>query len=144
MDISFFNKNRNLLLSLLLIIFLIINVPKLRFNHYEDNLDVFYDYIGNEEISSELWISNPAFIAYSNVKADLIYYPLYNSKKIDILTDDIDNAEHILINTCDLLPCPVSDNTCSQKHDNFINLLENRFNMPYYNEFNQCGYYIFN
>ena len=142
--VGLFKRNKNLLLSLLLITFLIVNVPKLKFDEYADNLDVFYDYVGDERVGNGLWISNPAFIVYSNVKADLIYYPLYNSKKIDTLTDDIDNAERILINTCDLLSCPVSDNTCNQKHNNFINLLKNRFNMLYYNKFNQCEYYIFN
>jgi hypothetical protein len=142
--VGLFKRNKNLLLSLLLITFLIVNVPKLKFDEYADNLDVFYDYVGDERVGNGLWISNQAFIVYSNVKADLIYYPLYNSKKIDTLTDDIDNAERILINTCDLLSCPVSDNTCNQKHNNFINLLKNRFNMLYYNKFNQCEYYIFN
>ena len=105
---------------------------------------MFYNYIENEKIGNGLWISNPSFIAYSNAKADeLIYYPLYNSEKIDSLIANIDNAEHVLINTCDILPCPPDDNTCSKKHDDFIDLLKNRFSLKLYNEFGSCKHYIF-
>jgi hypothetical protein len=141
--ISFFNKNSSLILSLLLIIFLIFNVTKLRFDKYEDNLDIFYNYINNEKVGNGLWISNPSFIAYSDKKAELIYYPLYNSEKIDKLIANIGNAEHILINTCDLLPCPPNDNFCINKHEGFIDLLKERFSLKSYNEYGSCEYYIF-
>lgn len=140
--VGFFNKNRTLLLSLLLIIFLIFNVPKLKFDKYEDNLDIFYNYINNEKIDDGLWISNPAFIAYSNNKAELIYYPLYNSEKIDSLTANINKAKHILINTCDLLPCP-SDDLCINRHNDFVELLKESFSLKSYNEYGSCKYYIF-
>ncbi len=142
--IGFFNKNMPLILFLLLIIFLILSAPKLRFDRYEDNLDVFYSYIENEKIGNGLWISNPSFIAYSNNKAsELIYYPLYNSEKVDYLISNINNAKYILIDTCDLLPCPPFDGSCNQKHNDFINLLKNRFNLDYYSEYGSCKYYIF-
>ncbi len=143
--INLFNKNKNLLLALLLIVFLIINVPKIKFDRYEDNLDIFYNYVENEKIDNGLWISNPSFIVYSDYKADeLVYYPLYNSEKIDKLITNIDNAKHILINTCDLLPCPPDDITCNQKHNGFIDLLKEKFTMHSYNKYGSCEYYIFN
>jgi len=143
--INLFKKNKTLILSSLLIIFLILSVPNLKFDKYEDNLDPFYNYVDNENINNGLWISNPAFIAFSNNKADeLIYFPLYDSKKIDILTANIGNANHILINTCDLLPCPSSDSSCGQKHKEFINLLKNNYNLALNSEYGQCEYYIFN
>mgnify|MGYP001208704088 CR=1 FL=1 len=139
-----FKKNKTLLLSLLLIIFFILTIPKLKFDRYDDNLDLFYDYIDNEKIMGGLWISNPAFIAYSDAKADeLIYYPLYNSEKIDFLIDNIDNAEHVLLNTCDLLPCPSPDIACNQKHNTFFNLLKGRFVLVSNTKYAQCEYYIF-
>ena len=142
--VSFFKKNKNLLLSLLLIIFFILTIPKLKFDRYEDNLDLFYDYIDNEKIMGGLWISNPAFIAYSDAKADeLIYYPLYNSEKIDFLIDNIDNAEHVLLNTCDLLPCPSPDIACNRKHNAFIDLLKEKFVLVSNTKHAQCEYYIF-
>jgi hypothetical protein len=141
--IGFFRKNKNLLLSLLLVIFLILAVPKLKFDKYEDNLDVFYNYVEDTEIADGLWISNPSFIAYSNYKAELIYYPLYNSEKIDSLTANIGNAKHVLINTCDILPCHPSDNLCNQKHNDFIELLKESFSLKSYNVHDSCEYYIF-
>ena len=139
-----FKKNKTLLLSLLLIIFFILTIPKLKFDRYDDNLDLFYDYIDNEKIMGGLWISNPAFIAYSDAKADeLIYYPLYNSEKIDFLIDNIDNAEHVLLNTCDLLPCPSPDIACNRKHNAFIDLLKERFVLVSNTKHAQCEYYIF-
>ncbi len=66
-----------------------------------------------------------------------------NIEKIDNLIKNLGNAEYILINTCDLLPCPHSDGSCSQKHNDFINLLKNRFNLEHYSEYGSCEYYIF-
>ena len=143
--INLFKKNKNLILSLLMMIFLIFNVPNLKFDKYEDNLGPFYKYIQTKNIDNGLWISNPAFIAHSDLKVNnLIYYPLYNSKKINELAVNIGNAKHILINTCDLLPCPSSDIFCDQKHDDFINLLKNNFNIELFSKNKQCEYYIFN
>jgi hypothetical protein len=111
---------------------------------YEDNLEVFHNYIGNKGIVGGLWISNPAFIAYSDNKADeLIYYPLYNSEKIDFLVDNVDNAEHVLLNTCDLLPCPSPDIACNRKHNAFIDLLKEKFVLVSNTKHAQCEYYIF-
>ncbi|MBN4049025.1 glycosyltransferase family 39 protein [archaeon AH-315-M20] len=142
--IDLFKKKKTLILSLLLVIFLILNIPKLKFDKYEDNLDLFYDYVKNTRIDKGLWISNPAFIAYSDYKADeLIYYPLFNSKKIDKLTSNLENAKYILINTCDILPCPEEDVFCTEKTDDFISLLKERFILKLNQKNNQCEYFIF-
>tara|TARA_Y100000310_G_scaffold317308_1_gene370048 strand:- start:1914 stop:3293 length:1380 start_codon:yes stop_codon:yes gene_type:complete len=142
--INLFKKNGTLILSLLLFSFLILSTPNIKFNTYEDSLDQFYDYIGTEKIDDELWISNPAFITFSNERADkLIYFPLYNSEKVDELILNIDDAKHILINTCDLLPCPPSDTACNQKHDDFIDLLKENFKLRLYDGHGSCEYYIF-
>lgn len=139
-----FRKIKSVILFFLLVAFVLPSLYSLKFDKYNDNLDMFYSYIENEEMSDGLWISNPAFIAYSNDKADnLIYYPLYNSEKIDVLIDNIGNAKHVLINTCDILPCPPSDVSCSRKHNHLIGLLKERFGLLYYEVFGSCEYYIF-
>lgn len=143
--INNFKKNRNLLLIIMLLILLILNIPKLKIDGYEDNLDIFYDYVGNEKIIEGLWISNPSFIANSDYKADeLIYFPLYNSEKINELILNIDKAKHVLINTCDLLPCPAYDPSCNEKNDEFMELLNDHFSLNSFSEKGQCKYYIFN
>ena len=140
--IDIFKKNKNWLLPLLLIGFLVLGIPKLKFDAYEDNLDLFYNYIENEKIEDGLWISNPAFIAYSNNKAELIYYPLYNSEKIDYLAANLNNAKHVLINTCDI-PCPPYDISCKPKHSHFISLLKEEFDLKAEEKHGSCEYYIF-
>ncbi|MBI2523059.1 glycosyltransferase family 39 protein [Candidatus Woesearchaeota archaeon] len=140
--INAFKKNKNLLLSLLLVIFLVLSIPNVKFDKYEDNLDLFYNYMNNEEIKDGLWISNPSFIAYSNKKAELIYYPLYNSEKIDDLATDLNNANRVLINTCDI-PCPPYDLSCEQKHMGFLNLLKKEFMLILQEKHGSCEYYIF-
>ena len=85
----------------------------------------------------------PAFIAYSDLKADeLIYFPIYGSERIDELSKDLANAKHILLNTCDV-PCPPWDNTCAQKNIEFIDLLKEEFTLNSNINFGQCEYLIF-
>ena len=130
-----FKKKKNLIFSLLIIIFLILNLPKLEFSKYEDSLDLFYDYIEMEDVRYGLWISNPAMVAYSDTKvSELIYYPLFNSEKIDYLVGNLDDANYVLINSCDLLPCPPVDNDCPQKNKAFIDLLNEELNLNLYME----------
>ncbi len=140
--INLFKKNKNLLLLLLLIVFLVLGIPKLKFDTYEGNLDIFYSYVGNEKIEDGLWISNPAFIAHSDKKAELIYYPLYNSEKIDDLVSNLNSAKRVLINTCDI-PCPPYDLSCGRKHMDFIKLLKENFRLISQERHGSCEYYIF-
>ncbi|HJN56730.1 MAG: glycosyltransferase family 39 protein [Candidatus Woesearchaeota archaeon] len=137
-------KYKVILLSLLSIIFIIQAMPQLKFNAYEDNLDDFYDYIKKTGTNPRLWISNPAFIVFSDAKADeLVYYPAYNSDKIDDLMLNVDNADTILLNTCDLLPCPPNDSDCDKKSSDFIDNLKQKFATSSYSKNRDCKYYIF-
>lgn len=136
-------KRRNLVLYSLLAVFFALSLPDLRFDSYEDGFGLFYEYIKEADAGS-LWISNPAFIAFSDKKADeLVYYPLYGSERIDQLERNIGNAGAVLINTCDILPCPSHDEGCSKKHSDFINLLTETFSLARSAEKGSCKYYIF-
>ena len=140
---NLFKKNKSVILWLLLVIFLVSSIPNLEFNRYEDNLDIFYDYVSTVKIENGLWISNPAFIAFSDLKADeLVYFPIYGSERIDELTNNLDNAKHILLNTCDI-PCPPWDNTCTKKNIEFFDLLKEEFILNSNINFGQCEYFIF-
>lgn len=137
-------KYKIVLLSLLFIIFIIQTLPQLKFNAYEDNLDDFYNHIKKTGADSNLWISNPAFIAFSDAKAnELIYYPSYNSDKIDELIKNADNANSVLLNTCDLLPCHPNDSNCNKKSNDFIGTLNEKFDISLFNSVGKCDYYIF-
>jgi len=140
---NLFKKRKYVILLLLLVVFLVSSIPNLEFNRYEDNLDVFYDYISTARIENGLWISNPAFIAFSDLKADeLVYFPVYGSERIDELTANLDNAKHILLNTCDI-SCPPWDNTCIKKNIEFFDLLKEEFSLNYNINFGECEYYIY-
>ncbi len=104
----------------------------------------FRSYIETNNIKDGLWISNPIFTLNSNKKPDeLIYYPLYNSKKIDSLKDRLPKANHILIDTCDILPCPPEDRDCTNKTNHFLNYLKNNFKTIHHKKENNCEQFIF-
>ena len=137
-------KHKNILLLIIVLIGIFQVVPNLRLNDYDDNLDSFYDFVQNNEINNGVWISNPSFIVNTELKADeLIYFPLYDIKKMKKLQNKLEEADYVLINTCDILPCPPWENSCNQEHDNFIELLNEKFEVNYYNKLGECEHYIF-
>lgn len=139
-----FKKYKNILLLLILAGGIFQVAPQLRLNDYDDKLDVFYDFMQTKEIKEGLWISNPSFIVYTDSKADeLIYYPLYNTGKMTELQSKMDEAKYVLINTCDIMPCPLSENLCSQEHNNFLNSLKEEFYNYFYEKLGECEHYIF-
>ncbi len=142
----FFKRHKNIIPFLIIAIAAFQIMPQLRLNNYDDKLDPFYNFMDAIDMkdSKGLWISNPSFIAYNNAKADeLIYYPLYNTKKITELQKKSDGARHVLINTCDILPCPPDETQCGKEHSNFINLLKNKLDVYFYEKLGECEHYIF-
>ena len=114
-----------------------IEVPK------PNDYSVFWSYMAQEEVKSNIWISNPIFIAKSDKKADeLIYYPLYNSAKAITYQNTFSKAKHVLIDTCDIMPCPVEDAQCKEETEKLIALLKKNFKAIYENE-GGCSQYIF-
>ena len=140
---NYFGKYEKIAFFIILSAGILYIAPHLRLDNYNDNLKPFYDFIKNKDIKEGLWISNPSFIAYTDSKADeLIYYPLYNTKKIDYLKEKINQAKYILVNNCDIMPCPPSESSCNQEHNNFIMLLKEKLNVVFYNKSGECEYYI--
>ena len=125
------------------VIWLVLVVNQIKVPNYEEYRE-FRDYLGNDDVKTNIWISNPIFIVNTNKKADeLIYYPLYNSKKIDQLKNNLNKAGHILINTCDILPCPPEDTYCPEKTSAFISHLKDNFRTIYHKKENNCEEFIF-
>jgi len=95
-------------------------------------------------VEGGLWVSNPIFVVDSDSGVDeLVYYPLYNSKRIGVLIEELDGAEHILIDTCDILPCPPSDKLCVGRSEGFLGLLKDRFDVVHYKKEDNCEEFIF-
>lgn len=141
---EYFSKYGKTALFLIILIGVFHVAPQLRLDNYDDKLDPFYDFMENKDVKKGLWISNPSFIAHTDAKADeLIYYPLYNLNKIMYLSAKISNAKYILINSCDILPCPSYEKECSKEHEKFIALLAKNFKIELNEKYDGCDYYIF-
>ena len=137
-------KYKNMALSLIMVIWLLQTIPLLQFDRYDDKLDSFYSYIDSTTINKGIWITNPSFIVFSDKKAEeLIYYPLYHSDKAKQLQQKVDKANAVLINTCDILPCPESDIDCLKDTEKLITLLNQKLELAFYEENDECIYYIF-
>ena len=146
--LEYFGRYRKTAVYLLILIGTLHIAPQLRLNNYDDKLDVFYDFMENKDIKDGLWISNPSFIAYNDAKADkLIYYPLYNTEEIKNLKEKINQAKYILINSCDIMPCPPYEEACAREHEEFIAILIKDFkaelNEKHSGKHGNCDYYIF-
>ncbi|MEK6949693.1 MAG: glycosyltransferase family 39 protein [Nanoarchaeota archaeon] len=142
--LEYFGRYEKIAFYLLIIIGILHIAPQLRLNNYDDKLNVFYDFMENKDIKSGLWISNPSFIAYNDAKADeLIYYPLYNTEKIKNLKEKINQAKYIMINSCDIMPCPPYEEACAREHEEFIALLIKNFKAELNEKRGNCNYYIF-
>jgi 4-amino-4-deoxy-L-arabinose transferase-like glycosyltransferase len=137
-----FKKKSNIIIAILLLAFMIQAIPQLRFNTNDDPFDIFYNYIDNSNIKGELWISNPAFIAYSDYKAELLYYPKMDLNMLDILEVDIVDAESILVNTCDIA-CQPSDPICEANVRQFIESMKENFELVSSDNFWDCELYVF-
>jgi len=141
---NLFIKHKNIMLFILILIGIYQVVPNLRLNDYDDRFDSFYSFIQNNDIKKDIWISNPSFIVNTDAKAEeLVYYPLYNIEKMKKLQNKLEDANYVLINTCDILPCPPWENSCKREHDNFIDLLNEKFDVNYYDKSGECEHYIF-
>ena len=73
----------------------------------------------------------------------MIYFPLYNIDKMKELQGKVEKANYILINTCDIMPCPPYEETCNQENENFLELLKENFNIHSNELIDDCEYYIF-
>ena len=110
----------------------------------QSDIDTLIEIAKDNNAEKGIWITNPLFIVNTNKKAEeLIYYPLYNSKKIDQLKEKLPKAEHILIDTCDILPCPETDKTCNEKTSNLINSIKKDFTTIHHKKEGNCEQFIF-
>lgn len=139
-----FKKYGKFILILLFGLWAFLAIPQLRFDRYDDALDVFYEYIKSVKTDEGIWISNPSFIAYSDKKAEeLIYYPLYSSKKAIELQEKVGIARIVMLNTCDILPCRREDKDCLEETDKFIRIFEKKLRLRYKSKMGNCDYFIF-
>jgi len=140
---GFFKRYSKFVLSLLVILFVFQAANVVKFDGYNDNLATFYNYIEKTDVEEGIWISNPSMVVYSDKKvSELIYFPLYYSEKINGLSENIDEAELVMFNTCDVFPCP-DDDSCNEDHDKLIAAFNQTLDLEFYSNLEGCEYYIF-
>jgi hypothetical protein len=130
------------IIFLILLIWALFTIPALSFNDYDDKLDPFYDYTETIDTQDRIYISNPAFILNTNHKGNLMYYPIFSNELINKLNNKISSADHILVNTCDII-CLSRELDCEQNRAELIQKLKNTFNEVSYEKEGQCEFHIF-
>ena len=139
-------KNKKIVFSLFLLMFLIwigqtAYQIKDNFALEADQYSVFQEYLG--EVEGSIWISNPVFAVYSDKKIDeLVYYPTFNHDKFVFLKENLDKAENVLINTCDLY-CEPYNEFCLEDKAELVELLKNNFEIVFSEKEGKCESYIF-
>ncbi|MBL7056123.1 hypothetical protein ISS07_04380, partial [Candidatus Woesearchaeota archaeon] len=131
-----FKKNKYILLSLFVVSSFVLTLPQLRYDALENNFSSFQDFSKNHK---NVWISNPKFIIADNAKAELMYYPTYSSK-LNFLLENVNLAENVLIDTCDLV---CEDNLCKEKDKELFDYFFKNFNIVLDKKVSDCNYYIF-
>jgi len=134
-----------LTLVFLISLFLVLNYTIRNFHQNLNNKE-FYSYMSYKKINGEVLTTNPFITIYSDTKLNLIYYPLYNSSRIDYYLNYVNknksNISYILVDTGDI-PCHPKDSECPKKTTQFINLLKNNFTISYYKKINENEQFIF-
>ena len=75
-------------------------------------------------------------------KADLIYYPAFDTLRAKKIQKNILKAQHILFNPCDI-PCPPRDKTCPVEKEKLISIIKGNFNEIYHKKSGEWEHYIF-
>jgi len=136
-------RHRKVVYLLIIAVFAVQAIFQYQAEHINVQVVPFQEYIAENPIGDGLWISNPIYIVSSDQKADeLIYYSTTNAERISELMNQLPDARHILINTCDI-PCQPWDDACPSELESFIGRLKERFTLVYYDTFFDCRHYIF-
>jgi len=118
-------------------------------NEFFEGTDIysdFYSYIDNNTIKGELWSTTPAITAVRDVKIDeLMYYPVWDNKKIEKLDKKLDNGtkiQYIFINSCDI-PCVNYDQNCPEKTEQLMGKISENFNVGFNKTMGICKLKIY-
>ena len=121
------------------------NIYALEYNELQqkNKYAAFQDYLGNDDIKGNIWISNPVFALYTDKKInELLYYPTFNTVKYNELKNKFKQGSHVLIDTCDIACEPVAA-ACPKEKAEFLTLLEENFNQVYHSKIGNCRQFIF-
>jgi len=111
------------------------------------SIDRYYHFIDNLHPIGEVWSSNPNHALYSDVKINLVYYPVYDNQTsqrfLSILRYD-NNISYVLLDTCDGgIICNPVDKVCKDNLQQTISLLRTNYAIAYQYTNGLCLYYVF-
>lgn len=144
-------KNKKLVFALFFLIFSIWFIQtsfQIKYNYDVEAIKtnkhiVFQDYLDKKDVKGSVWISNPLFAVNSDKKInELMYYPTFSHNKFLSLKANLDIADNILIDTCDL-HCEPYNKFCKKDKTELINLLKTNFDTAYNKKEFECESYIF-
>ncbi len=106
----------------------------------------FYDFLENKKIEGEIWSSTPMIIYNKDAKiSELIYYPVFDNKKIRHLEEQISaNAgiQYIFLDYCDV-PCVAYDTDCAENKERLFSKISSDFRLAFDREANGCKLKIY-
>ncbi len=126
------------LFSIVIVILVGMQFLKISNIHFPRNkLNIFQLYAQQNEkdIKGPLWISDPTAVAFSDLKVDeLMYYPIFDSKKISTLRSNLSTANYIFWDSR-ALPCrPKDDLVCEEAKQDLLNEIKKDFKPEVYFE----------
>lgn len=130
------------LIITLLLIFVTRAYPQYWEDPFNENYKSYYTYLNSQGDTGKILTTNPLYLLETNKRAQLIYYPTFDTSRAIEMQTEILNAKHILFNPCDI-PCPPWEETCLMEKERFIRIIKDNFEEIYYKENNGCDYYIF-
>ncbi len=144
-------KNKQVVFSVIIVLILALAaqysfqiMPSYQYGLEKENKFLeFQNYLDGKEVVGVVWISNPVFAVDSDYKIDnIMYYPTFNHDKFLSLKENLNAANHVLINTCDL-GCESYNKFCEGDKAELISLLKIDFNEVFYKKEGYCESYIF-
>lgn len=136
---DYFKKNQLLAKGFLAILFLGLIV--FEYNQFktisfpEKQLDGFQEYIeqNKDTIKGSVWISNPATLVYSDLKASvMMYYPVFDKEQAVFLRKNLDKADLILFNNADFPCAPSGEKECMVEKNRLIEDISSTFKAEAY------------
>ena len=95
-----------------------------------------------DKANGNLWVFSPIVAVYSNNKINnLMYYPLFNEGKKNELIDNLNSADHLFIDTCEIA-CNPNDIGCEAAKAELLEYVVKKLKVSYMSKNNQCTYLI--
>ncbi|MBS3131579.1 glycosyltransferase family 39 protein [Candidatus Woesearchaeota archaeon] len=105
---------------------------------YRNGNRLFQDYMDEAGIRDGIWISSPIYAVNSGRKiSELIYYPVFDESKFNVLKSRIHEAKAVVIDSCDIV-CEPNAKGCDGYKQELLSILKKELRRDYSNTENEC------